>query len=116
MKKYFVKFTALVLVLVSLTLGLAACGKEVLSLTPAYRGEEVTELDHEFKKEDFYVYATFTDGTDGEVTDFEMKVKGMDAGYYILEFTYNGFTEEGYVKCNLPIYPSDKETTDSAGE
>ena len=79
-------------------------------------GKEVTELDHEFKKEDFYVYATFTDGTDGEVTDFEMKVKGMDAGYYILEFTYNGFTEEGYVKCNLPIYPSDKENADQTGE
>lgn len=116
MKKYFVKSVSLALALVSLILGLTACGKKVLSLTPAYRGEEVTELDHEFKKEDFYVYATFTDGTDGEVTDFEMKVKGMDAGYYILEFTYNGFTEEGYVKCNLPIYPSDKENADQTGE
>lgn len=109
MKKTFIKYIALALALVSALLALSSCGKEVLSLTPAYRGEDVTELDHEFKKEDFFVYVTYTDGTEGEVTNFDMEVKGMDAGYYILEFTYDGFTEEGYVKCNLPIYPSDKE-------
>ena len=41
---------------------------------------------------------------------------GMKSQYGWKEFTYNGFTEEGYVKCNLPIYPSDKENADQTGE
>ena len=113
MKKTIIKAASLALAALSLMLAMVSCGKKVLALTPAYRGETVTELDHEFKKEDFYVYAVYTDGTDGEVTDFDMEVKGMDAGFYIIEFTYKGFTEESYVKCNLPIYPSDKETSET---
>lgn len=90
---------------------LASCGgPELIGLIPVYNGPEVTSTTHEFKSEDFIVIASYADGTDRELDakEFEVVVKDMDQGYYILDILYEGMENECYVEMNLPIYPSDQ--------
>ncbi len=96
---------------------LASCGgPKLLSIIPAYAGSGVTSTHHEFTKGDFYVLATYADGTDKQVTDFEFEVQGMDAGYYIIEITYEDMDNMCYVPIEMDFYPSDALADSSADE
>ncbi len=99
----------IICVLAVLMLLLVSCGKEIVSVVPLYTGEEVTDTHHEFKNEDFYVMATYDDGSMEQVTDFEIEILGMEGGYYYLQFTVDGFVEETYVPINAKVYPSDRK-------
>lgn len=106
--------SALVLSLLLLfTAALSSCGgvddeNPVVGLTAAFLGGDVTTTDHEFTKDEFYIVASYEDGTFEEgITDYELEVKGLMSGYYVLDFTYKGYTHETYIRCNIPIYPSD---------
>lgn len=91
-------FVALLCILVS-------CGKEVISLVPVYKGETVTTTDRVFTTDDFDVYLTYSDGTEEVLHDgYEITQKGMKGGYYIMDITANGFTEEAYVPAELDIF------------
>ena len=84
---------------------LASCGKEVVSLVPVYKGETLTTTDHVFTTADFDVYLTYSDGTEEVLTDgYEITQKGMKNGYYIMDVTAKGFTEEAYVPVQLDIF------------
>lgn len=84
---------------------LSACGKEVVSLVPVYKGETLTTTDHTFTTADFDVYLTYSDGTQEVLTDgYEITQKGMKNGYYIMDVTAKGFTEEAYVPVELDIF------------
>ncbi len=102
MKKLICALAAVMLLLVS-------CGPEILGVAPVYRGEEVTDTHHEFKKEDFYVLVTYEGGVQKQAEDFEIEVLGMQDGYYLLQFTVDGFVEETVVPINAKVYPSDKK-------
>ncbi len=102
MKKLFCVLAAVMLLLVS-------CGPKIIAIMPVYKGEEVTDTHHEFANEDFYVLATYEDGTQAEVKDFKFKVLGMQEGYYYLQFTVGDFVEETLVPIYAKIYPSDKQ-------
>ena len=84
---------------------LSACGKEVVSLVPVYKGDTVTTTDHTFSTGDFDVYLTYSDGTEEVLHDgYEITQKGMKNGYYIMDITAKGFTEEAYVPVQLDIF------------
>lgn len=84
---------------------LSACGKEVVSLVPVYKGDTVTTSDHTFSTGDFDVYLTYSDGTEEVLHDgYEITQKGMKNGYYIMDITAKGFTEEAYVPVQLDIF------------
>ena len=84
---------------------LSACGKEVVSLVPVYKGDTVTTTDHTFTTGDFDVYLTYSDGTEEVLHDgYEITQKGMKNGYYIMDITAKGFTEEAYVPVQLDIF------------
>ncbi len=101
-----------ILSLLATLLVLASCGgPRLVSVIPVYVGAPVTDTFHEFKKEEFYVLASYEDGTDEQVTDFEFEVEGMDRGYYIIRISYMGQENPCYVSINACIYPSDSETT-----
>ena len=91
---------------------LPACGKDKevpIGLIVAYNGPEVTTTDHVFEKSDFTVIASYEDGHDEYPSDFEFEQVGLDSGYYVLRFSYDGFETESYVRCNVAVYPSDME-------
>lgn len=91
-----------------LSFALVSCGgPKIVSLVPVYKGAEVTDTHHEFTKDDFDVYLTYDDGAQLLADDFTLEVKGMKAGYYILEVTVKDFSEEAYVPINVNVYPSD---------
>jgi len=100
--------TALILLLLPVT---ASCGKEKakepIGLVVVYTGPDVTDTRHTFTNDDFSVLASYEDGSDEYVHDYTFEVTGLEAGYYILNFTYNGYETEAYVRCQVPIYPSD---------
>lgn len=104
------KILCALLVLITLTLTMASCddGRELLGIVPAYMGGPVTTTTHEFTKNDFYVLANYEDG-DEAIDDYEFYVEGMADGYYIIQFTYKNAANPLYVKCEVPIYPSDME-------
>ncbi|MBQ3708533.1 MAG: hypothetical protein II889_11590 [Clostridia bacterium] len=106
-----IKKTAALALLLALTLCLclSSCHKNpVIGLVAAYMGEDATTTDYTFTKDDFYVVASYEDGTfEQGVKDYEFEVVGLDEGYYILNFTYKGFTSESYVKCHVAVYPSE---------
>lgn len=98
-------FVTLALAAAMLLLLLASCGKEVISLVPVYKGETVTTTDHTFSAGDFDVYLTYSDGTEEVLQDgYEITQKGMKNGYYIMDITAKGFTEEAYVPVQLDIF------------
>jgi len=93
-------------------LALASCGgPKLVSIIPVYVGAPVTDTFHEFKKEDFYVLASYEDGTDEQVTDFTFEVVGMERGYYIIHVAYKDKANPCSVAIHACIYPSDSETT-----
>ena len=97
-----------------LTLTLAACdkgGKNVIGIIPAYMGGDITVTDYEFTKDDFFVLANYEDGTDASVTDYTIASVKLDQGYYVIRIEYEGVGNNCYVKCRVPVYPSDFETT-----
>ena len=107
-----IRIAALLLAAVLLLPVLVSCGdgKEVISVVAAYIGPEVTTTDRVFTKDDFYVVASYADGTFEDpvpAKKYEFEMTGMEEGYYIFNFTYRGFTQEAFVKCNVPIYPSE---------
>jgi len=87
---------------------LASCddGEEVLGILPSYMGPPVTTTDHEFTKDDFYVLANY-ENRDESIDDYEFYIEGMENGYYVIQFTYKDVSNPLYVKCDVPIYPSD---------
>lgn len=99
----------LLVTLVLLSAALYSCGPKVISLVPVYKGEEVTDTHHEFTNDDFEILVTYDDGSQAMTDEFELEVQGMKNGYYILEVTVDGFTEEAYVPINVKVYPSDME-------
>ena len=71
--------------------------REVISVVAAYVGPEVTTTDRVFTKDDFYVVASYADGTYEnpiQPKDYEFELVGMEDGYYIFNFTFRGFTQE----------------------
>ena len=95
-------------------LALASCGggPRLLAILPAYKGETVTSTHHEFTNDDFYVLASYSDGTDRAVSDFEFEVQGMDAGYYCILITYGDMDNMCYVPIDMDFYPSDSIETE----
>jgi len=92
---------------------LSSCGgPELISIIPAYKGEAVTSTTHEFTKEDFYVYATYTDGNDKQITDFEFEVEKMTDGYYWILITYEDQDNYCFVPIDMDFYPSDSAEED----
>lgn len=104
MKKRYITLV-LAAVFVALLCILVSCGKEVISLVPVYKGETLTTTDHVFTVDDFDIYLTYSDGTEEVLHDgYEIVQKGMKAGYYIMDITAKGFTEEAYVPAELDIF------------
>ena len=98
-------FVLLTLAAAMLLLLLASCGKEVISLVPVQTGDTVTTTDHTFSTGDFDVYLTYSDGTEEVLQDgYEITQTGMKNGYYIMDITAKGFTEEAYVPVQLDIF------------
>ena len=100
-------FAALLLLL---PFSLAGCEKEKvpINLYVVYQGPEVTTTDKVFKAEEFLVLASYEDGTDEYVHDFEFEQKGLKEGFYIFTFSCRGYETEEYVRCHVPVFPSDK--------
>ena len=98
-----------------LTLGavLTACGeekKEVIGLMVAYMGGPVTTTEHEFTPEEFYVIATYADGSQETLSGgYTVELDHMESGYFVLKVSYMGYEDLAGVKCEIPIYPSDKQ-------
>ena len=104
-KRNFVTLALAAGLLTTLVCILASCGKEVVSLVPVYKGDTVTTTDHTFSTGDFDVYLTYSDGTEEVLHDgYEITQKGMKNGYYIMDITAKGFTEEAYVPVQLDIF------------
>ena len=104
--------SALILsLLLLLAAALPSCKENpVIGLIAAFKGASVTSTEHEFTKDEFYVVASYEDGTfEQDVTDYEFEVVGLAAGYYTIRFTYKGYSTETYVQCSVPVYPSDIE-------
>ena len=107
------RFSALLLTLAALLslLALSSCGKdkkeEPLGLVVVYMGPAVTDTTHVFSADEFSVLASYADGTDEYVSDFEFEQVGLEQGYYIFRVAYNGCETEAYVHCDVPIFPSD---------
>lgn len=104
--KKMIQFVSGALVLLVL---ISCGGPELLSIIPAYKGEAVTSTHHTFTNDDFYVIASYADGTDEVVSDFEFEVEGMEKGYYVINITYKDMENPVFVPINVQIYPSDFE-------
>ena len=109
-----IRLAALTLALV-LALGavLTACGeekKEVIGLMIAYMGPSITTTEHEFTPEEFYVIATYADGSQETLSGgYTVTYDHMEAGYFVLKVSYMGYEDLTGVLCEIPIYPSDKK-------
>ncbi len=95
------KIVAMLLVIITLTFALVACGgKEIVGIVPKYSGEPVAEYDEnrEFTADDFTVWVMYKVEDGQEVTkDFEFEVIGSCAEYYVVEITYKEWKEPVYV-------------------
>lgn len=91
---------------------LASCKKDKrvpIGMLVNYIGEPVVSTDYQFSREEFTVQANFEDGSSEVLTDFDFEVESLEQGYYTLIFSYNGYETSVYIKCEVPIYPSDKK-------
>ena len=79
-----------------------------IGLIAAYLGPDIDTTDHVFKKSDFQVLASYSDGRDEFVTDYEFEQLPMSQGYYIFRIAYNGCETEAYVQCHAAFFPSDR--------
>ena len=95
------KIVAMLLVLITLTFSLVACGgKEIIGIVPQYAGDPITVMDknHEFTADDFTVWVMYKVEQGQEVTkDFTFEVVGTTNEYYIVEITYKDLTEPLFV-------------------
>ena len=58
-------------ILTAIAVTCVSCGvPKLIGIVPAYMGPDVTDTNHEFSSEDFYVIASYDDGTDKTITDF----------------------------------------------
>ena len=106
------RLAALLLALTLLVLPFtASCGKDKgkvpIGLIVVYTGPEIYDTQHVFTSDDFSVLASYEDGTDEYVHDYTFTQDGLNAGYFLFTFSYNGYETEAYVRCNVPIYPSE---------
>ena len=106
------KIIACLLAAVALLLALPSCGgvdKDLLGLVVAYQGPELKTTDHVFSPDEFYVIASYPNNVDKvlESRDFKVESAGMEQGYYIVKVIYRGFEQLAYVKCGVPVYPSE---------
>jgi len=87
-------------------LPLVACGKkaEVIAIQAKYIGGTITEVDYEFSKGDFDVYAVYSDDSTKTITDYEFEIEKMSEGYFHVKFTYGGEENYCYVKCDYDIF------------
>ena len=86
-------------------LTLVSCGRtEVVAIQATYIGESITEVDHEFSKEDFDVYAVYSDDSTKTITDYEFELEKMIEGYFHVKFTYEGEENYCYIPCEYDIY------------
>ena len=105
--------SVLLVLLLSALLGtsFASCGKDdeevPVGLVVIYLGPDVTTTDHVFTHGDFSVLASYADGHDEYPDDFEFEQTGLEAGYYVFTFKCRGAETEAYVRCNVPVFPSD---------
>ncbi len=81
--------------------------EEMLLFQPMYIGEDVTDTDHVFTKEDFLVTALYTEDRTVEITDFDFEVKGLKDGKYTIVIEYDGVEQYLFVDLVMPIYPSE---------
>ena len=109
MKKRTLSLLLALLLLCAFCLCLTSCKKKPIGLIVVYMGPDVTVTDKEFSADEFLVMANYDDGTDEYVRDFEFEKTGLQEGYYVLKFSCRGFETEAYVKCNVPVFPSERE-------
>lgn len=106
MKRLFSLLFLLIITLSAILLG--GCtkdnGKEFLMLQPTYVGDTVTETGYNFKKEDFKVFAHYTENVTEEVTDFTFEVIGLKDALFTIRITWNGYEEDFYVPLKMDIY------------
>ena len=113
-----IRVISIILCILMCLLMLASCGEKkkaqvvdgLLGIIAAYKGPTVTDVDYEFTKSDFYVLASYTGDKDAETKDYDFEVEGLKNGYFRVKFYYGGETAICDVKCNVNIYPSDKDT------
>ena len=97
-------------VLLSVLVLLTSCGgPKLIGIIPAFNGPAIYDTTHEFTKDEFFIYASYDDGTDRrlENDEFEFEVQGLKDGYYLIEITSGDETQMCYVECEVPVYPSD---------
>lgn len=111
MKKRTLSLLLALLLFCSCCVCLSSCKdkKTPIGLVVVYNGPDVTVTDKEFSAGEFLVLASYDDGTDEYVQDFEFEMIGLKQGYYVFTFTCRGYETEAYVRCHVPIYPSEKE-------
>ena len=93
--------------LLLLVMTLVSCGPEALGMYPVYVGGEVTSVDHEFTKDDFYVIIAFDDGTDKAVDDFEFEIVERIGGQFVIDIKYGDISYPVMVPINVAVYPSE---------
>ena len=86
-----------------------------IGLIVYYMGPDVKTTDHVFSADDFAVIASYEDGTDENVSEgFEFEQLGLKDGYYFFRVAYHGCeTTDVYVRCSVPVYPSDRENQEN---
>ena len=108
------KIIAMLLVLITLTFSLVACGgKEIVGIVTKYSGEpiEVMDKNHEFTADDFTVWVIYKVEQGQEVTkDFTFEVVATTDEYYIVEITCGEWTEPVFVDIGV------EETTEAVEE
>jgi len=80
----------------------------LLAIQPIYIGEELSDTNHKFTKDEFTVTAVYTGDRSEEITDYTFELLFMDEGYYVVEFSYGGETNNCYIPCNVDFYPTDR--------
>ncbi len=96
----------------ALTAGLCSCGgkdKDVVGLVVEYTGPEITSTEHKFTEDEFHVIAAYLNKPDKELTsrDFKVGLESLNEGVFTVKVTYRGFEQYVYVKCSVPVYPSE---------
>ena len=84
----------------------ASCDKkpELLEIMPRFTGEAVTDIDYQFEKDDFTVYAIYAEGVTETIDDYEFEVVKTSGGYFHIKFTYGGMENYCYVECQYDIF------------
>ena len=83
--------------------------KDILGLIIAYQGPEIDTVEHEFTSDEFYVIAVYPNNVDKELksSDFKTELEKLENGYFVIKITYRGYEDYAYVRCHVPVYPSE---------